>query len=162
MGGNAYNLPAIWALFRLKAGSELGKGEAEQAPAAVSRHQRRSFQAFVRIHLMQAALILLVSAACLLISKVQAYSALLGGLIYLVPNGYFTLRVMGNRHVSGARNALANMYASEIGKMLLVAALFASTFMLVQPLSPFSLFGTFILLQLSGWMLQLRLFNTGS
>ncbi|MBV0933794.1 ATP synthase subunit I [Marinobacterium weihaiense] len=163
MGGNAYNLPAIWALFRLETGSDLRKGEAEQAPAAVSRHQRRSFKAFLRILQVQAVLILAVSTACLLLGKVEAYSALLGGLLYLVPNLYFTLRALGNRQVATtARGVLANMYASEIGKMMLAVGLFTSTFLLVQPLSPFSLFGTFILLQLSGWMLHLRLFNTGS
>ncbi|MBA4502893.1 ATP synthase subunit I [Marinobacterium marinum] len=140
----------------------MSKSEAEQAPAAVSRHVRRSFRAFMRILLMQAVLVLLVSAACLLMGVVEAYSALLGGVIYLLPNLYFTWRTLGNRQAIGARGVLVSMYASEIGKMMLVVALFSSTFMLVQPLSPFSLFGTFILLQLSGWMLHLRLFNTGS
>lgn len=116
----------------------------------------------MRILLVQAVLVLLVSAACLLMGVVEAYSAFLGGMLYLLPNLYFTWRTLGNRQAVGARGVLMSMYASEIGKMMLAVGLFSSTFLLVQPLSPFSLFGTFILLQLSGWMLHLRLFNTGS
>lgn len=116
----------------------------------------------MRILLVQAILILLVSVACLLLGNVVAYSALLGGLLYLLPNLYFTWRALHNRHADSARRVLVIMYASEIGKMMLAVALFSATFLLVQPLSPFSLFGTFILLQLSGWMLQLKLFKTGS
>lgn len=140
----------------------MGKGEAGQAPAAVGRHQGRSYRAFMRILLVQAVLILLVSAACLLLGRVEAYSALLGGLLYLLPNVYFTWRALGNRHASSARRVLVSMYASEIGKMMLSVGLFSATFMLVRPLSPFSLFGTFILLQLSAWMLQMKLYQTGS
>lgn len=138
------------------------KDEAGQAPAARSRHGRRSFGGFMRIFAYQAALVLLVSAACLLLGTVEAYSALLGGLLYLLPNLYFTWRALGNRHDSSARHVLVSMYASEIGKMMLAVALFSATFLLVRPLSPFSLFGTFILLQLSGWMLQVKLFKTSS
>jgi len=162
MGGNAYNRAAIWALFRLETGSELRKDEAGQAPAARSRHGQRSFRGLMRIFLLQAALVLIVSAACLLLGRVEAYSALLGGGLYLIPNLYFIWRALGNRHANSARTVLVSMYASEIGKMLLAVALFSATFMLVRPLSPFSLFGTFMLLQLSGWMLQLKLYKTGS
>ncbi|MBR9827062.1 MAG: F0F1 ATP synthase subunit I [Oceanospirillales bacterium] len=140
----------------------MGKGKAEQAPAAISRHQRRSYREFMRIFLIQAILILLVSSACLLHSAVAAYSALLGGMLYLVPGLYFTWRALGNKDANSAQRVLLSMYASAIGKMMLAVALFSATFMLVQPLSPFSLFGTFMLLQLSGWMLQLKLYKTGS
>lgn len=138
------------------------KDEAEQAPVVRSRQSRRSFQGFMRIFAIQAVLILLVSAACLLLGAMEAYSALLGGLLYLVPNLYFTWRALGNRHDRSARHVLVSMYASEIGKMMLAVALFSATFLLVRPLSPFSLFGTFILLQLSGWMLQVKLFKISS
>ncbi|GAA0795685.1 ATP synthase subunit I [Marinobacterium sediminicola] len=140
----------------------MSKGEAEQAPAAVSRHVRRSYREFIRILLVQAVLILLVSTACLLKGTVEAYSALIGGMLYLLPNLYFTWRALGNRHANSARTVLVSMYASEIGKMMLAVALFSAAFLMVRPLSPFSLFGTFILLQLSGWILQMKLFKTSS
>jgi len=97
-----------------------------------------------------------VSAACLLLGVTQAYSAMLGGLLYLLPNLYFTWRALSGQETDSAHRVVMRMYASEIGKMMLAVALFSATFMLVQPLSPFPLFGTFILLQLSGWILQLK------
>jgi ATP synthase protein I len=138
-------------------GSGLRKSTAEQVPkAAVSVRDRRSIKGFKRIFLQQAVLILCVSVACLLLGVIQAYSALLGGLLYLIPNLYFAWRAFSSQDADNAHRIVIRMYASEIGKMMLAVALFSATFMLVQPLSPFPLFGTFILLQLSGWILQLK------
>ncbi|MDY6890631.1 MAG: ATP synthase subunit I [Pseudomonadota bacterium] len=132
-------------------------GVTEQPPeAAVSVRDRRTIEGFRRILLHQAALILCVSAACLLLGVTQAYSALLGGLLYLLPNLYFAWRALRRQGTDSAQRIVIRMYASEIGKMTLAVALFSATFQLVQPLSPFPLFGTFILLQLSGGILQLK------
>ena len=105
---------------------------------------------------------LAVSAGCLMLGVTQAYSALLGGLLYLLPNLYFAWRAFSDKNVDSAQRVVIRMYASEIGKMMLAVALFSATFLLVQPLSPFSLFGTFILLQFSGWILQMRQCRHGS
>jgi ATP synthase protein I len=124
------------------------------------RLQRRSRQAFLKIYLYQGILLLAVSSGALLLGPVHAYSALLGGLLYLLPNLYFTWRVLyGKRPAETAQQVVISLYASEIGKMVLAAGLFSATFLLVDPLRPFSLFLTFILLQLFGWMLQWRLNN---
>jgi len=140
----------------------LGKNRAEQVPSpVVSVRDSRSIKGFRRIFLQQAALILLVSAACLVLGVTAAYSALLGGLLYLLPNLYFAWRAFSGQGGS-AQRVLIRMYASEIGKMMLAVALFSATFLLVQPLSPFSLFSTFILLQFSGWILQMRQCRHGS
>ncbi|SEG84605.1 ATP synthase I chain [Marinobacterium lutimaris] len=81
-------------------------------------------------------------------------------MLYLLPNLYFTWRVLfSKRPAETAQQVVISLYSSEIGKMVLAAGLFSATFVLVKPLSPFPLFLTFILLQLSGWMLQWRLNN---
>lgn len=124
------------------------------------RLQQRSRAAFLRIYLLQFLLLLLITAGAWVQGRVTAYSALLGGLLYLIPNLYFTWRVLySKRPAETAQQVVISLYASEIGKMLVAALLFSVVFLLVQPLSPFSLFLTFILLQLSGWMLQWRLGN---
>lgn len=139
------------------------KNTAEQVPrAAVSVRERRSTRGLRQIFLQQAALILLVSAACLVLGVTAAYSALLGGLLYLLPNLYFAWRAFSGQGADNAQRVVIRMYASEIGKMMLAVALFSATFKLVQPLSPFSLFGTFMLLQLSGWILQMKQCRHGS
>ncbi|WP_165900361.1 ATP synthase subunit I [Marinobacterium mangrovicola] len=124
------------------------------------RLQKRSRQAFLKVYLIQTGVLAVVAAACLVKGPVEAYSALLGGMLYLLPNLYFTWRVLfSKRPAETAQQVVISLYSSEIGKMVLAAGLFSATFVLVKPLSPFPLFLTFILLQLSGWMLQWRLNN---
>lgn len=103
---------------------------------------------------------LAVAGLALIKGPVAAYSALIGGLLYLLPNLYFTWRVLfSKRPAETAQQVVMGVYAGEIGKMAFAVGLFSATFVLVNPLSPFSLFLTFILLQLSGWMLQVKLNN---
>ncbi|MCJ8338447.1 MAG: ATP synthase subunit I [Pseudomonadales bacterium] len=88
------------------------------------------------------------------------YSALLGGLIYLLPYSYLANRILTKRRITDAENtpnrALAELYIGQIWKMVITAMLFALVFVLVKPLSPFSLFGTYIAIQALGWWLQMR------
>ncbi|WP_415892917.1 ATP synthase subunit I [Neptuniibacter sp. PT8_73] len=86
-----------------------------------------------------------------------AYSALLGGALYLLPNLYFADRALRFSAGQNAKQALAEMYVSQIWKMALSAVGFAAVFILIQPLNPFSLFGTFILMQILGWIGQMNL-----
>lgn len=89
-----------------------------------------------------------------------AYSALLGGLIYLIPYAYVANRILTDTtHTTAEQSAnrtLADLYIGQIWKMVIGALLFALVFVLVQPLSPFSLFGTYIAVQALGWYLQMR------
>lgn len=124
------------------------------------RLQKRGRRAFLKVYLIQGGLLSVIAAGLLVKGPVEAYSALIGGLLYLLPNLYFTWRVLyTKRPVETAQQVVIGLYASEIGKMVLAAGLFSATFLLVDPLSPFSLFLTFILLQFTGWMLQWRLNN---
>jgi len=88
------------------------------------------------------------------------YSALLGGLIYLIPYAYVANRVLVDAtHTTAEQSAnrtLADLYIGQIWKMVIGALLFALVFVLVEPLSPFSLFGTYIAIQALGWYLQMR------
>lgn len=123
-------------------------------------HSRRVKARVYRVYMIQAGLTVLVSTLCWLIAGQQAgVSALAAGFIYLVPNVYFAGRALQHRRGDTARRVLAQMYVSEIWKMGMTALLFAAVFMLVRPLSPFSLFGTYILLHLTGWVAQIALNN---
>ncbi|MEH6442383.1 MAG: ATP synthase subunit I [Oceanospirillaceae bacterium] len=88
------------------------------------------------------------------------YSALLGGLIYLIPYAYVANRILVKEKRIDAENtpnrALADLYIGQIWKMVIGALLFALVFVLVKPLSPFSLFGTYIAIQAIGWYLQVK------
>lgn len=125
-------------------------------PGRLTRQSRRTLWT---IYLVQAAISVLVAAVGFSAGSVVAYSALLGGALYLIPNLYAVWRSFYSRRGRAAspRQVMVSLYASEIGKMLVAVGLFGATFLLIHPLNPFSLFGTFMLLQITGWLLQWKL-----
>lgn len=78
---------------------------------------------------------------------VAGYSALLGGLICVVPNAFLALRMFAGSLMGDPRRALTATYIGAAGKLLLTAALFAVVFMLVRPLRPGWLFAGFLAAQ---------------
>ncbi|MEM5537292.1 ATP synthase subunit I [Neptuniibacter pectenicola] len=122
-------------------------------------HSRRTRAKIFRVFLIQAVLCVIVAAVLLLDNFVTAWSALLGGGLYLIPNLYFAHRALAFRDKQSAGRALAEMYVSQIWKMGISILGFSAVFILIQPLNPFSLFGTFILMQISAWFAQMKLNN---
>ncbi|MDI3324171.1 ATP synthase subunit I [Pontibacterium granulatum] len=122
-------------------------------------HSQVTRKKIFRIFLIQAAIAVFVSGGLLLIDIVTAYSTLLGAALYLIPNLYFANRALKSRPGQSPNTALVELYASEIWKMGISIVAFAAVFILVEPLSPFSLFVTFILMQISGWIAQMNLNN---
>lgn len=120
-------------------------------------HSQRTRNRIFKIFLIQAGICVALSAALLAHSLVTAWSALLGGGLYLLPNLYFAHRALTFREKQSAKMALAEMYMSQIWKMSISILAFAAVFILIQPLNPFSLFGTFILMQISGWIAQMNM-----
>ncbi|RAU18051.1 hypothetical protein DN062_09690 [Nitrincola tibetensis] len=116
-------------------------------------------QAFAKVLLIQVFITSALSLALIFKDFVAAYSAFIGGMLYLIPTAYFTLKVQFKNNAHTAKEILANVYMSQFGKMVLAIALFSLTFMMVEPLNPLSLFVTFILMQISGWYLQFKLNN---
>jgi len=78
---------------------------------------------------------------------VAGYSALLGGMICVVPNAFLALRMFAGSLIGDPRRALTATYIGAAGKLLLTAALFAVVFMLVRPLRPGWLFAGFLAAQ---------------
>ncbi|MGB1238683.1 MAG: ATP synthase subunit I [Pseudomonadales bacterium] len=121
-------------------------------------------QRMVNILKFQAAILLAIALVLSLFGVVHGYSALFGGVIYLVPAIYLSMRTLSAKrsalvNVSAGR-ALADLYIGQIWKMVIAAMLFSAVFVLVKPLSPFSLFGTYIAMQVSGWLLQMKAENS--
>ncbi|HEY5717761.1 MAG TPA: ATP synthase subunit I [Motiliproteus sp.] len=115
-----------------------------------TRQQRR---AITRILLAQTLFTVTLGGLCWwLKSPAWGYSALLGGLIYLVPSLYQAKQVLTHNHSNNIRATLRELYKSEIWKMALTAVLFGVVFTLVKPIEPFPLFGVFIVMQLIAWL----------
>jgi len=88
---------------------------------------------------------------------VSGYSALLGGLTAVLPNGFLAARLMLPRRDPGAGALLRAAYLGELGKLALTVLMFGAVFLLVRPLAAVALFAGFIAAQLAtfaGFMTQ--------
>ena len=83
-----------------------------------------------------------------LYGTVVGYSALLGNLTAVVPNGFLALRLLVARRDAGAKALVRAAYIGELGKLALTVLFFSLVFVLVRPLSAAALFAGFIATQL--------------
>jgi ATP synthase protein I len=91
--------------------------------------------------------------------SVSAYSALLGGLICVIPNAFLALRLVVPRRDPGPGALVRAAYIGEIGKLALTVLMFTIVFTLVRPLAAGALFTGFIAAQLvtfSGFLMKDR------
>ena len=92
--------------------------------------------------------VVLAAAVWGLYGPVAGYSALLGSLTCVIPNGFLALRLVVPRRDPGARALIRAAYIGELGKLGLTVLMFSVAFVLVRPLSPAALFAGFIAAQL--------------
>ncbi len=78
----------------------------------------------------------------------MAYSAVIGGMISVVPNAYFARQVFRYTGAAFAREVARSFYRGESGKFVTTVMLFAATFALVQPLQVFVLFLAYLIVML--------------
>jgi ATP synthase protein I len=79
--------------------------------------------------------------------RVAAVSALLGGMVAVIPNGFLAARLLAPR-TRDARGLLRAAWIGEFGKVALTALLFAVIFIALRPIEPLAVFGSFIAAQL--------------
>jgi len=103
----------------------------------------------------QAIILFLMSLLLALFDFVVAYSALLGGLIFLLPQIWHAWRHFNKPSGVTPNRALAELYAGQIWKMALMATFYALVFVLIHPLSGFSLFATLLLMQVINLLMQI-------
>ena len=91
--------------------------------------------------------------------RIAGYSALLGGLICVIPNAFLALRLVVPRRDPGARGLLRAAYIGELGKIALTVLMFSLVFALVRPVAAVPLFTGFIaaiLVTFSGFLMRDR------
>ncbi|WP_341217599.1 ATP synthase subunit I [Neptunomonas phycophila] len=123
------------------------------------KHTRETRKRAFKVLGVQAGIALIAAAIALTNGVVAGYSALLGGVIYLIPQTYFTWHALSLRNFGSARAALADMYIGEIWKMMIYLVCLGLALFFVKPISPFSIFSVLILLHLSHGFLQIKLNN---
>lgn len=108
---------------------------------------------------IQLALIVILAAALNLVSVVIAYSALIGGLVAVIPNAYFARQAFRYSGAKAAQAVTQSFYRGEAGKFITTAMLFAGAFALVKPVSAAAIFSAYVAMLLvnsllSWWLLK--------
>lgn len=88
-------------------------------------------------------LIVVLSLLWFLESRLAGYSALLGGLIFAMPNAYFARRVYRYEGARQTHLVVGNMFRAEAVKLALIAVFFAAVFILIEPVHVPALLFTF-------------------
>ena len=79
-------------------------------------------------------------------------SALTGCVAALIPKTYFSLRMLRSTEDMDAAQWLSYAYRTEIGKWVILGAIFMGAFTTGYPWDPVIFFAGFVLIQLSGWL----------
>jgi ATP synthase protein I len=111
-----------------------------------------TFKSLLKIWLLQLVLLLLVTVVIWWINPVISYSALIGGLIFVIPNMYFGWYAFRYRGAQMTPLVLMSFYRGEIGKFLLSGVGFAIAFTLFKPLDLLWLFSAYSALTVMQWI----------
>jgi ATP synthase protein I len=99
-----------------------------------------------RVALYQLAFLLPVCAILLLWNSVLAYSVLIGGLIQICPQAWFTRQAFRYAGARKVQSIVRAMYWGETGKIVLTTVLFTVSFMMLKPLYVSALFASFVVM----------------
>jgi ATP synthase protein I len=98
---------------------------------------------------LQAILLCVIAGNLWWVDPLAGKSALIGGLLYMIPNVYFTACTFRYRGSQAAIILLRSMYRGEFGKFVLTAVGFALVFIGVKPLDIAVLFLLYIIMVIS-------------
>jgi len=107
-----------------------------------------------KIFVIQIVLLMLVSAALLLIDGTVAKSSMVGGAIAIGSNWFFARWAFRYSGARAARQVAYSFYVGETGKFLLTVILFAASFAVIRPLNTVSIFSTYLFMVLVNGVLS--------
>jgi ATP synthase protein I len=114
---------------------------------------RRRRPDYRRLLLAQALTVAMLGTIALMVEgEDSALSAVTGGLVCLIPNLYFVLRIAplrGGRRITGFVSAF---YRAEAGKFGLTVVLFVLVFLTVPPSNPAFFFGAYVAVHFIHWL----------
>lgn len=122
-------------------------------------NQQLSKRKIVRLWLIQLAVTLVLSVFCLLKYTVNAgLSALLGGLVYIIPNAYFASKLFKHQGARAAKQIVSSFYKGEALKIVLSIFLFTAVFVLFR-ITPLAFFLSYITVLMTHWLAPLIIVN---
>ncbi|MBX2808565.1 MAG: ATP synthase subunit I [Cellvibrionaceae bacterium] len=114
-------------------------------------------QLIIQLWLLQLGGLVLISILLWWPDPVMAYSVFAGGILYWLPNAYFTLCAFRYPNESWSEKQsiylLRSIYRGEAYKFIVTVVGFATVFLLVEPLNSMAVFIAFIVMTLSQWLL---------
>ncbi len=102
-----------------------------------------------RLILVQIVVTLVVATGFLFSGWVAAYSALLGGLVYTVPNAFLLKHAFAPIRAGAVGHMLRSFYRGEFIKLFLAAVMFAAVLKWVRPLGMLAFVVTFVAVLIS-------------
>ncbi len=105
-----------------------------------------------QILLVQFVASLLAGAAGWIVSPDAGVSALAGGLIASLANGYFAWKVFAKQQETESAQILSTYYRAEVGKIILTVMLFVFAISVIKPLNMIALISAYLLITMIPWL----------
>lgn len=105
---------------------------------------KRPLKPVLKVIIIEFSIILALGVLSCVLNPIVGISTLVGGLIFVIPNTYFTFYAFRYTGAQWAPWILRSFYRGQAGKLILVGVGFAMAFELISPLHHIALFGTFV------------------
>lgn len=113
----------------------------------------------VRLWLVQSGVTLVFAALCALVYGTNAASsALLGGIVYIIPNAYFASKLFKHQGARSAKQIVNSFYKGEALKIVISILLFTAVFLLFK-ITPLAFFASYIMTLMTHWFAPLIIVN---
>ncbi|WP_233586656.1 ATP synthase subunit I [Legionella sp. km772] len=115
-------------------------------------NKRLNKHSIIRFWLVQLGLVLLLTAICAVKFNINsAYSALLGGLVCIIPNALFARKLFKYQGARAAKQIVNNFYKGEALKIILSIILFTLVFIFCK-ITPLAFFASYVLVLMTHWL----------
>ncbi|MCW8399096.1 F0F1 ATP synthase subunit I [Legionella sp. PATHC038] len=122
-------------------------------------NKQLSKRGIVRLWYVQSGVTLVFAALCALVYGTNAASsALLGGVVCIVPNAYFASKLFKYQGARSAKQIVNSFYKGEALKIIISIFLFTAVFLLFK-ITPLAFFVSYIMIQMTHWFAPLIIVN---
>lgn len=114
-------------------------------------NKQLSKRGIMRLWMVQLGITLFLAALCAIVFNINAgSSALLGGLVCIIPNAYFAYKLFKHQGARAAKQIVNSFYKGEAFKLILSIFLFTAVFRLCR-ITPLAFFASYILVLMTHW-----------
>lgn len=105
----------------------------------------------MRLWLVQLGITLFLAVLCAIVYNINAASsALLGGLVCIIPNAYFASKLFKHQGARAAKQIVSSFYKGEAVKIIMSIFLFTAVFVFFK-ITPLAFFTSYILVLMTHW-----------